>query len=56
MIRIVLAESLYVESFASSAERELALARFVGYDNEVRPHLGLGGQTPRQRLAVKLAA
>jgi len=55
-IRTVLSESLYVEAFASSAERELALARFVGYYNDVRPHLGLGGQTPRQRLAVKLAA
>ncbi|MFZ5853114.1 MAG: IS481 family transposase [Chloroflexota bacterium] len=55
-IRTVLSESRYVEAFASSAERELALARFVGYYNEVRPHLGLGGQTPRQRLADKLAA
>jgi len=55
-IRTVLSESLYVEAFASSAERELALARFVGYYNDMRPHLGLGGQTPRQRLAVKLAA
>ena len=55
-IRTVLTESLYVESFASSAERQLALARFVGYYNDVRPHLGLGGRTPRQRLAVKLAA
>jgi transposase InsO family protein len=55
-IRTVLTESLYVEAFASSAEREVALARFVGYYNDVRPHLGLGGQTPRQRLAVKLAA
>jgi transposase InsO family protein len=55
-IRTVLSESLYVASFFSSAERELALARFVGYYNDVRPHLGLGGQTPRQRLVVKLAA
>lgn len=29
-IRTVLAESLYVEAFANSAERELALERFVG--------------------------
>jgi putative transposase len=55
-IRTVLSESLYVEAFASSAERELALARFVSFYNEARPHLGLGGETPRQRLAVKLAA
>jgi transposase InsO family protein len=55
-IRTVLAESLYVEVFASSAERELALARFIAYYNDERPHLGIDGQTPRQRLAVKLAA
>jgi len=55
-IRTVLSESLYVEVFRSSAEREVALARFVAYYNDQRPHLGLGGQTPRQRLATKLAA
>jgi transposase InsO family protein len=55
-IRTVLSESLYVEVFNSSAEREVALARFVEYYNDVRPHLGLGGQTPRQRLLLKLAA
>ncbi|MBI2781115.1 MAG: transposase, partial [Chloroflexi bacterium] len=37
-------------------EREVALHRFVRYYNDERPHLGLGGQTPRQRLVVKLAA
>jgi transposase InsO family protein len=55
-IRTVLTESLYVERFESSAQRELALARFVAYYNDERPHLGLGGDTPRKRLAVKLAA
>lgn len=55
-IRTVLSESLYVEVFSSSAEREVALHRFVRYYNDERPHLGLGGQTPRQRLVVKLAA
>ena len=55
-IRTVLSESLYVEVFSSSAEREVALRRFVEWYNEARPHLALGGQTPRQRLAVKLAA
>ncbi|HYK95440.1 MAG TPA: IS481 family transposase, partial [Candidatus Dormibacteraeota bacterium] len=48
-IRTVLSESLYVEVFSSSAERQVALGRFVEYYNDVRPHLGLGGQTPRQR-------
>jgi transposase InsO family protein len=55
-IRTVLTESLYVEVFWSSDERSLALERFIAYYNEERPHLGIDGQTPRQRLAVKLAA
>ena len=55
-IRTVLTESLYLEVFASSAEREVALGRFVRYYNDARPHLGIDGQTPRQRLAIKLAA
>jgi transposase InsO family protein len=55
-IRTVLSECLYLEVFASSAERRLALTRFIGYYNEVRPHLGIGGRTPRQRLSEKLAA
>ncbi len=39
-----------------SAQRRLALARFIDPYNEVRPHLGIGGRTPRQRLSEKLAA
>ena len=49
-IRTVLSECLYLEVFASSDERALALDRFIRYYNEVRPHLGIGGRTPRQRL------
>jgi transposase InsO family protein len=55
-IRTVLSECLYLEVFASSTERRLALERFIGYYNERRPHQGLGGRTPRQRLDEKLAA
>jgi transposase InsO family protein len=55
-IRTVLSECLYLEVFASSEQRRLALARFIEYYNEVRPHLGIGGRTPRRRLAEKLAA
>jgi transposase InsO family protein len=55
-IRTVLSECLYLEVFGSSEERRLALARFVGYYNDQRPHLGIGGRTPRQRLIEKLAA
>ncbi len=54
-IRTVLSECLYLEVFASSHERRLALARFIGYYNGARPHLGIGGRTPRQRLREKLA-
>jgi transposase InsO family protein len=52
----VLSECLYLEVFASSAQRRLALDRFIGYYNDRRPHLGIGGRTPRQRLSEKLAA
>jgi len=55
-IRTVLSECLYREVFRSSDERRLALDRFVGYYNDERPHLGIGGRTPRQRLSEKLAA
>jgi transposase InsO family protein len=55
-MRTVLSECLYLEVFSSSDQRRVALDRFVGYYNEVRPHLGIGGQTPRQRLELKLAA
>ena len=55
-IRTVLAECLYLEVFASSDERRRALVRFVTWYNEVRPHLGIGGRTPRQRLNEKFAA
>jgi len=55
-IRTVLSECLYVEVFHSSSERRLALERFVGYYNGERPHLGIGGRTPRQRLSELLAA
>ena len=55
-IRTVLSECLYLEVFSSSDERRLALARFVDYYNGQRPHLGIGGRTPRQRLGEKLAA
>ncbi len=55
-IRTVLSECLYLEVFASSAGRALALARFIGYYNDQRPHLGIDGQTPRRRLELRLVA
>ena len=55
-IRTVLSECLYVEVFSSADERRLALGRFLEYYNTKRPHLGIGGRTPRQRLDQLLAA
>jgi len=55
-IRTVLSECLYVEVFHSPGERRLALERFIGYYNARRPHLGIGGLTPRQRLSQLMAA
>jgi transposase InsO family protein len=55
-IRTALSECLYLEVFADGHQRRLALERFIGYYNGVRPHLGIGGRTPRQRLSEKLAA
>jgi len=53
-IRTVLSECLYLEVFRSGQQRRLALERFIGYYNDGRPHLGIGGRTPRQRLNEKL--
>jgi transposase InsO family protein len=55
-IRTVLSECLYLEVFGSSEQRRLALERFIGYYNGVRPHLGIGGRTPLGRLSELLAA
>jgi transposase InsO family protein len=54
-IRTVLSECLYLEVFTGSDQRRLALERFIAYYNGVRPHLGIGGRTPRQRLRERLA-
>lgn len=55
-IRTVLSECLYLHVFGSSEQRRLALERFIGYYDGVRPHLGIGGRTPNERLSEKLAA
>jgi transposase InsO family protein len=55
-IRTVLSECLYVEVFHTTGERRLALERFIDYYNGRRPHLGIGGRTPRQRLTELTAA
>lgn len=55
-IRTVLSECLYVEVFTSPDERRVALSRFIEYYNGQRPHLGIGGRTPRQRLSELMVA
>ena len=55
-IRSVLGECLYLEVFHTPDERRLALARYLRYYNDHRPHLGIGGIPPRQRLISRLAA
>jgi len=55
-IRTVLSECLYLEVFGAPGERRLALERFIAYYNGQRPHLGIGGRTPSQRLSELLAA
>jgi transposase InsO family protein len=50
--RTLLDECLYAQSFTSDRARADALDAFVCYYNAERPHLGLRGLTPRQRLAL----
>ena len=42
----------YRRPYASGAERIAALERYLVYDNRFRPHGGLDGLTPLQRLAL----
>ncbi len=52
-MRTVLSECLYLEVFGSSQQRRLALARFIGYYNGVRPHLGIGGPDLRDGARLR---
>jgi transposase InsO family protein len=49
--RTTVDEWLYQQAFDSDIERATDLARFTCYYNTERPHLGLAGLTPSQRLA-----
>jgi transposase InsO family protein len=53
-IRTLLTEWAYAQSHRSSAARALALPHYLGYYNTARPHTGIGGLTPRQKLAAIL--
>ena len=50
--RTLVDEFVYAQPFASDHARAEALDQFLCYYNKERPHLGLGGLTPLQRLAL----
>jgi transposase InsO family protein len=49
-IQTLLREWAYKRPYASSARRNAALPRWLGYYNQRRPHGSLGGQTPITRV------
>lgn len=51
-IRTLLAEWAYAQAYRTSLARSLALSHYLGYYNTARPHMGINGQTPRQKLAT----
>ena len=53
-IRTLLAEWAYAQAYRTSLARTLALSHYLGYYNTARPHMGIGGQTPQQKLAASV--
>ena len=51
-IRTLLAEWAYARTYHSSLARTRALPHYLGYYNIARPHMGIRGLTPRQKLAT----
>ncbi len=51
-IRTLLTEWAYAQAFRTSLARAHALTHYLGYYNTARPHMGIHGQTPRQKLAT----
>jgi transposase InsO family protein len=49
-IQTCLREWAYARPYRTSAERTAALAEFDRYYNQERPHLGINGRSPQQRL------
>lgn len=50
-IRTLLAEWAYAQAYRTSLARTLALSHYLGYYNTARPHMGIRGLTPRQKLS-----
>ena len=53
-IRTLLNEWAYAQAYRTSAARAIALPNYVAYYNTARPHTGIRGLTPRQKLAAIL--
>jgi transposase InsO family protein len=51
-IRTLLTEWAYAQAYRTSLARTLALPHYLGFYNTARPHMGIRGQTPRQKLAT----
>lgn len=51
-IRTLLAEWAYAQAYRTSLARAFALTHYLGFYNTARPHMGIKGQTPRQKLAT----
>ena len=51
-IRTLLAEWAYAQASRTSLARTFALDHYLGYYNTIRQHMGINGQTPRQKLAT----
>ena len=51
-IRTLLTEWAYAQAYRTSLARTHALHHYLGYYNTARPHMGIHGQTPRQKLAT----
>lgn len=51
-IRTLLAEWAYAQAYRTSLARTHALRHYLNYYNTARPHMGIHGQTPRQKLAA----
>lgn len=51
-IRTLLNEWAYAQAYRTSLARTLALPHYLGYYNTARPHTGIRGLTPLQKLAT----
>ena len=51
-IRTLINEWAYAQAYRTSLLRTLALPHYLGYYNTARPHMGIRGLTPRQKLAT----